>query len=161
MSQNDTPPGSTGVVSRYEITRKFHFEAGHRIARHESKCWHLHGHSYRVFVTVAPRRGLDVLGRVIDFGVLKERIGGWLDAQWDHVMILDVYDTQAREALRRIPGQRVYLLPYPPTAENLARYLVETILPVCLHNTDVQVVRVTVHETQNCYAQAVAKEVGS
>ena len=58
----------------------------HRIPRHESKCAAFHGHRYAAELTcLAP---LDDRGRVIDFGVVKERVGGWIDENWDHTAIL-------------------------------------------------------------------------
>ena len=55
-------------------TRRLCFEAGHRVYGHESKCANLHGHSYKVERGL--RSGAGRVGRVIDFSVLKEKIGG-------------------------------------------------------------------------------------
>ena len=56
-----------------EITRRLEFDAGHRVLGHEGKCKNLHGHRYSAEITVtAP--DLDGLGRVIDFGVIKEKV---------------------------------------------------------------------------------------
>ena len=60
-------------------TRKLEFDAAHRVMEHESKCRHLHGHRYVAEVTVATSE-LDGLGRVLDFGLLKTELGGWIDA---------------------------------------------------------------------------------
>ena len=68
-------------------TRKLHFDAAHRVMQHESKCKYLHGHRYVVEATFEAAQ-LDDLGRVVDFGVIKERLGQWLDAHWDHATIL-------------------------------------------------------------------------
>ena len=69
------------------ITRRLEFDAGHRVFGHESKCATLHGHRYVVEVTAQAAK-LDSVGRVIDFSVLKERIGAWLDEKWDHNVIV-------------------------------------------------------------------------
>ena len=61
-------------------TRRLQFAAGHRVHGHEGKCRHLHGHNFVVFLTAAAEN-LDAVGRVIDFGVLKERIGGWIERE--------------------------------------------------------------------------------
>jgi hypothetical protein len=58
----------------YEIVRRIAFSAGHRVHGHESKCRHFHGHNYVAYFHALPRRGLDPLGRVIDFGVIKARL---------------------------------------------------------------------------------------
>src|SRR5215813_6067779 len=101
------------------VTRRLQFAMGHRVYGHEGKCRHLHGHNFVAFVT-ASATSLDEVGRVIDFGVLKERIGGWIDREWDHAFVVWDGDAEARAALERVAGQRIYLLPSNPTAENLA-----------------------------------------
>lgn len=133
---------------------------------HESKCAHLHGHNYIVHLT-AKADSLDPIGRVIDFSVLKQRIGSWIETQWDHGFILNAIDTAAFAAVnefnkamsKQMPewkGQRVYLLPYNPTAENLARYLLESVGPEQLQGTGVRLVKVVVEETENCSAEVKA-----
>lgn len=70
-----------------KITRRFEFDMGHRVHGHESKCAYLHGHRYCVNVTcTAP--SLDAIGRVIDFSVIKSAVGTWIDANWDHNVML-------------------------------------------------------------------------
>ena len=65
---------------------------------------------------------LDNLGRVIDFSVIKELLCKWLDDNWDHKMILWDQDPLFTELLKL--DSSVVSIPYNPTAENLARYLV-------------------------------------
>jgi 6-pyruvoyl tetrahydropterin synthase/QueD family protein len=76
------------------ITRRLEWDAGHRVLGHEGRCRHLHGHRYVAEVTVAAPE-LDDLGMVIDFSVLKEKVGGWIDREWDHNMMLHVSDPLA------------------------------------------------------------------
>ena len=139
-------------------TRRIQFAAGHRVMGHESKCRHLHGHNYVVYVT-ATADHLDPLGRVIDFGVLKEKVGGWINERWDHGCILWKEDHNAfmgLHAFEELEGltQKVYSLPTNPTAENIASFLLTVICPQVLEGLGVQVVRVVVHETENCVAEA-------
>lgn len=133
-------------------TRRIQFCAGHRVYNHESKCRNLHGHNYVAFFKAhAP---LDGLGRVIDFSVLKERIGGWLDTHWDHGFLLWEDDADALAAVTAIPGQKLFQMPWNPTAENMARYLLTVVCPQVLADTGVEVTDVRVWETENCYADA-------
>jgi 6-pyruvoyltetrahydropterin/6-carboxytetrahydropterin synthase len=134
-------------------TRRLQFCSGHRVLRHEGKCSMLHGHNYVVFFE-ARADCLDPLGRVIDFSELKTRLGGWLEEHWDHGFILNASDHEARAALAQIPGQRVYTIPDNPTAECLALYLLLNVCPNVLCGTGVEIVRVTLWETENCYAHA-------
>lgn len=132
-------------------TRRIEFDAAHRVMEHESKCRFVHGHRYVVEASFTAD-ALDRQGRVIDFGVVKERLGGWIDEHWDHTAILHHADRPLGEQLEQATGQVCYYLPYNPTAENIARYLLEEICPKLFADADVRCVSMRVHETPNCYA---------
>jgi 6-pyruvoyltetrahydropterin/6-carboxytetrahydropterin synthase len=95
---------------------------------------------------------LDEVGRVIDFSVVKAKLCQWLEDNWDHKMLL--WDRDAifptLEASDVQPG--LVAVSFNPTAENMARYLVETVGPKQLHGTNVQLVMVEVEETRKCSA---------
>lgn len=142
------------------------FSAGHRVAGHESKCAHLHGHNYRVHFECQAMPAhrdfaLDALGRVIDFGVIKERLCTWLEENWDHRTIIWSDDPIADDILAldnlisgrgMQRGAGVVLVPFNPTAENMADYLLNTVGPTQLVGTGVQLVRVRIEETAKCSA---------
>lgn len=143
-------------------TRKLQWCSDHRVMGHENKCAHMHGHNYEAHV-VAEAESLDGIGRVIDFSVLKAKIGAWIESAWDHGVIMHEDDAALRAAVEAFNAQRgredptfggtkVFRLPYNPTAENLARYLGEVVCPRVLADTGVTVTKVVVHETPNCYA---------
>lgn len=138
-------------------TRIIQFDAAHRVKDHESKCRDLHGHRYVVeaaFTAKKPKddKGLDSLGRVIDFGVIKEKLGGWVDQNLDHNVILWQKDQKLGEAISGVTRQGIYYLPYNPTAENIAYYLLNDICPKLFENEAVKCVHIRVYETPNCYA---------
>ena len=138
-------------------TRRLQFAIGHRVFKHESKCKHLHGHNFVFFLTAEATEGggsLDRLGRVIDFGILKEKLGSWLELNWDHGMILYEKDEEAIAGVRYIPGSKLFLLPENPTAENLALYVLRTVGPQVLKGTGVRLTKVAVWETENGIAEA-------
>lgn len=148
-------------------TRRIQFCAGHRVYGHESKCANAHGHNYVALFEAAgepvsrltyeggvTNNSLDKLGRIIDFSVLKERIGGWIDANWDHGFIHYSGDVEMYNALALIPGQKLYSMRDNPTAENMARFLLNDICPRLLEGTGVKITRVTIYETENCKATA-------
>lgn len=146
-------------------TRRLQYAIGHRVHGHEGKCRHLHGHNFVFFLTAeaAPSDdecgqcmpdGLDSIGRVIDFGVLKERLGGWLEHEWDHGFVVWEKDDEALDAIRRVADQKYFMLDTNPTAENLARYVLDVVGPRLLAGTGVRLVRVVVHETENGIAEA-------
>lgn len=140
-------------------TRRIQFCAGHRVVGHEGMCANLHGHNYVAFIT-AQAPNLDNVGRVIDFSVLKEKIGGWIDANWDHGFVLFQDDQATIDALKAFSVHeaghlsKFFKLPTNPTAENLAEYLLEVVCPRELEGTEVLVHRVVLWETENCYAEA-------
>ncbi len=138
---------------------------GHRVVGHENKCRHLHGHNYRVhFICTAAN--LDHIGRVIDFGVIKERLCMWIENNWDHkflawekdlVMLSIVnalYETHRDDSLEITEGSIVWT-PFNPTAENMAQYLVEVIAPQQLEGTGVELVQCIIEETAKCSASFI------
>jgi len=155
------------MPSDIEITRRLHFSAGHRLLNHEGGCSHLHGHNYFAFITCKTAAELDSVGRVIDFAVVKQRVGGWLDEKWDHGYILNSDDRAGREAMKAFDTfggpsglltdteQKLFLLPnMNPTAENMASFLLRSVCPKVLHNTGVVTTAVRLEETENCFAVA-------
>lgn len=134
-------------------TRRIEWDAMHRIPRHESKCRAFHGHRYVAEITCdAPE--LDDRGRVVDFGVIKERVGGWVDQHWDHTAILMRGDPEAgpvAEANAR-HGRPVYWLERPPTAEVIVAELAG-IAQTLLEDTGVTVVAIRLWETPNGSAE--------
>lgn len=132
----------------------------HRIPRHESKCAAFHGHRYAAEITcLLTESELDALGRVVDFGVVKERVGGWIDTHWDHTAILMRGDPDPAVAIiaasNEAHGRPVYWMDLPPTAETLAAELAG-IAQRLLADTGVRVVRLRLWETPNGSAEWVA-----
>ena len=136
-------------------TRRFEWDACHRIPAHESKCRAFHGHRYAAELTV---RGpeLDEAGRVVDFGVLKERVGGWIDDHWDHTALLQRGDpdptSQAVARSNEAYGRPVYWLDRAPTAEVLAAEL-GRVATELLMGLGIEVASVDLWETPNCRAR--------
>lgn len=142
-------------MSSIQAVRRIQFAAGHRVLGHEGKCAHLHGHNYVVFFH-AEAESLDRIGRVIDFSVLKEKLGGWVEEYWDHGFIYYEKDEEVAEVFeKQMPAHRRFALPSNPTAENLAGYLLHQVGPEQLKGTGVRLVKVVVWETENCYAEVV------
>lgn len=132
-------------------TRKLEFDAAHRIINHESKCKMLHGHRYVLEATFAAKN-LDNLGRVIDFGVIKEVLGKWIDDNLDHNTILSIHDKIMGDEIAKITGQKIYYLSVNPTAENIANHIFTEICPQLFADKAVQCVSVRLYETPNCYS---------
>lgn len=165
----------------YTVIRSHEICAGHRVVGHESKCRHLHGHNYKFHFKVAPKLDeqfkmladefdihsatLDKLGRVIDFSVVKTTLCQWLEDNWDHKflhwesdpLMLGLQRTLTEEN-HDIDGENcdhffnsLVSLPFNPTAENLAAYMVNVIGPQLLDEHGVQLVECTIEETSKCH----------
>ena len=130
--------------------RRIEFDAAHRVMQHEGKCKHLHGHRYALEVSFAAA-GLDSLGRVVDFGVIKEKLGGWIDAHWDHATILYDKDKALGADIEKHTGQKIFYLNANPTAENMAEYIFKVICPELFKGLGITCIQVRLYETPNCF----------
>ena len=135
------------------IMKRIEFCAGHRLYEHGGKCEFFHGHNYvaEFYVTA---EGTDAVGRVIDFAVLKQRFKGWIDEHWDHGFLLNRQDENGIAAARGVRPSKLYLLPENPTAENMARHLLEDVCPPLLQDTGVTATKVVIWETDGSCAEA-------
>lgn len=133
-----------------EAVRKIHFSSGHRVYGHESKCANVHGHNYVLWVHASAKE-LDDLGRVIDFSVLKEKVDTWVQLHWDHTFLAFEKDTEllALEPLIQ-KNKPWFICPFNPTAENMAKYLLQEIIPALLADSGVLVTKLVLYETENC-----------
>jgi 6-pyruvoyltetrahydropterin/6-carboxytetrahydropterin synthase len=128
----------------YSVTREITFCYGHRLLEYNGKCRFLHGHNGKAVITLQAD-GLDALGMVVDFSRLKKGVGGWIDENLDHRMILHKDDPALPTLLQQ--GEPVYVLDVNPTAENIARLIFDV--------TEAQgfpVVEVKLWETESCFA---------
>jgi len=134
------------------ITRRLEFDAGHRVVGHETKCKNVHGHRYVAEITVEAQE-LDHIGRVIDFGAVKELVGGWIDRYWDHGYIANPDDVILEDIERG--GWKVYRMPagQNPTAECMVEELAKRARELLdLSMVGLTVCHVRLYETPNCWA---------
>ena len=137
-------------MSTITITRRLEIDAGHRLLKHEGKCRNYHGHRYIFEITVRARE-LDDVGRVIDFSEVKRLVGGWLDENWDHGMILQQGDPLIPLLQELKLKHAVYVT--SPTAENLTEHLFNVACNLGLFDQGIQIVGVRCFETPNCSAE--------
>jgi len=129
-------------------TRYHDFSTGHRVFGHESKCSHLHGHNYRIYLTVEAEQ-LDTVGRVMDFSVIKDKFVVWLEINWDHKFLIWEKDPFA-PTLKELDPEGTVVVGFNPTAENMGQHLVNVIGPQQLAGTNVKLVKVNIEETRKC-----------
>lgn len=129
------------------------FSYGHRVYQHESKCAHLHGHNGRVhFIISAP--GLDKIGRVLDFSVIKTLLCSFLEEEWDHKFLIWEQDPWSK-TLKEIDPEGTVVVTFNPTAEQLAKYLVEIVGPARLEGTGATLISARFEETRKCAASFI------
>ena len=132
------------------VTKHLAFCAAHRLCGHEGKCRNVHGHNYTVEVELtAPQ--LDHVGRVIDFSVIKERLGAWIDDNWDHAYLGEQADPIL--GLLKERGMKVAVVEDgEPTAEHMAAQLYRQACKV-LEDERVDVVALRIYETPTSRAE--------
>lgn len=110
---------------------------------------------------------LDTVGRVIDFSVVKSTLCEWLETNWDHRFlhweedklmtgIASLIEDSNRPGFIEAKDEIHFFdslvsLPFNPTAENLAAYMVEVIGPRLLDEHGVELVKCTIEETSKCH----------
>ena len=129
----------------FEIVKSISFCYGHRLLNYQGPCMHLHGHNARACIKLRSDT-LDNLGMVTDFGDIKKNVKQWIDDNLDHTMLLAEGDPLV-EILQRA-GERFFLMPANPTAENIARLIFEYV-----ETQGFPVVSVTLWETDTSYAE--------
>ena len=104
------------------VTKTVRFDAAHILTNHCGLCKNLHGHTYRVDVSVAADCGED--GMVIDFKDLKAVATKVVCDRFDHAFIYNSHSPAEREiaAVVERHGMRTAPIPFRSTAENLARH---------------------------------------
>ncbi len=111
-------------MSNVRITKLFTFETGHALYGYDGKCKNVHGHSYKLAVTVIGKPITEVgaikLGMVIDFTDLKKIVNDEIVTIFDHATVFNKNTPHvelANELQKR--GHNIILLNYQPTSENM------------------------------------------
>lgn len=111
----------SGII---RITKEFSFETAHALEGYDGACRHIHGHSYRMKVTVSGSPIADdsspKCGMVMDFGDLKRIVVANIVSRFDHAMVIRrTPDNGAFVDSLRARYESIIETPYQPTSENL------------------------------------------
>lgn len=148
-------------MSKIRITKQFSFETGHALYGYDGKCKNVHGHSYKLSVTVIGTPILDntnvKFGMVIDFTDLKTIVKEEIVDNFDHATVFNKNTPHvelAQELSSR--GHHVILVDYQPTSENMVIDFAKKIqnrLPqdIHLHSLKLQ-------ETESSFAEWYASD---
>lgn len=142
-------------MKRIRVTKEFHFEMAHALWNYDGVCKHIHGHSYKLFVTIAGEPINDPsdpkLGMVLDFTDLKKVVKEPIVDKLDHSLVLN---SAAGEKIPDDSNQmykKVHLFDFQPTCENLVLYIVDIILPLLAPGVELYSVRL--YETASSFAE--------
>ena len=148
-------------MSRIRVTKEFSFEMAHVLEGYDGPCSEIHGHSYRLFVTVAGTPCSDPenprYGMVMDFGMLKRIVNGRITELYDHSLL--IRRTAANGELTKALGARfgkMQAVDFQPTCENLVTRFAEIIAPELPEGVELFSLRL--HETATSYAEWFASD---
>ena len=149
------------VMSKIRITKQFSFETGHALYGYDGKCKNVHGHSYKLSVTVIGTPITDSnnvkFGMVIDFSDLKKIVREEIVDVFDHATVFNQNTPHvelAQELKNR--GHHVILVNYQPTSENMVIDFAKKIqdrLP-----NDIQLHSLKLQETESSFAEWYASD---
>lgn len=143
-------------MATIRLTKEFSFEMSHALEGYDGACKQIHGHSYKLFVTVSgiPNENPEdpKLGMVMDFGDLKKIVNRVIIDRYDHAFVIrgQKGNIDLAEAMQKHFG-KVEIVDYQPTCENMISRFAADIaacLPqgVCLHS-------LRLHETATSFAE--------
>ncbi len=138
-------------------TRKLWWCSGHRVLGHENKCANFHGHNYTLYAYAENKdnpNNLDNLGRVVDFSIIKEKLGDWINKNWDHTSIIYEKDKVLVENAFALQANKpIFIADFNPTAENMANYLLQQVCPMLFRNDCIFIRKIKLYETDNCFVE--------
>ena len=135
-----------GRKHEYLLTSEIKFGAAHRLSDCEGKYSRIHGHTYRVVITVKSFK-LNNWGAVMDFDKLKKIFKDHIKKKYDHKLILWVSDNENRILSRAMGKNWVTWMNSNPTAENIARDIWSDLIPAFNMLRNINLIKVTVYET--------------
>ena len=143
------------------ITKIFTFETAHALYNYDGKCKNIHGHSYKLFVTIKGTPINDINhrknGMVMDFSDIKTIVKEEIIDIWDHAVLINANSPHMAlgEDLSK-QGHKVVFCEFQPTCENMLYEIAKKIqrrLPEYIHLSYLKL-----HETENSYGEWFAED---
>ncbi len=148
-------------MNTIRITKQFSFETGHALFGYDGKCKNVHGHSYKLSVTVIGHPITDTAsvkyGMVIDFSDLKKIVKEEIVDLFDHATVFNQNTPHielAQELKQR--GHHVILVNYQPTSENMVIDFAQKIQSRLPEN--IALFSLKLQETESSYAEWYASD---
>lgn len=148
-------------MSKIRITKQFSFETGHALYGYDGKCKNVHGHSYKLSVTVIGTPIADnnhvKFGMVIDFGDLKKIVKEEIVDVFDHATVFNKNTPHVELANElKSRGHNVLLVDYQPTSEMMVIDFADKIKKRLPENINLHAVKL--QETETSYAEWYAAD---
>jgi len=106
----------------YKVSKEFSVAMGHRLSLHQGLCSNFHGHNYKIIVGIQCGM-LNKNGMVMDFSDLKHIVNEKI-IHYDHALMINIKDLPVAKKMQEVlPDLKLYIVPYEPTAENMAKEL--------------------------------------
>ncbi|MFI3298463.1 MAG: 6-carboxytetrahydropterin synthase [Rikenellaceae bacterium] len=135
------------------LTRRFTFEMAHALEGYDGLCSHIHGHSYKLFITISGTPSIDSQspkeGMIIDFSDLKRIVNDTVLSHYDHALMLRSSSTELIAAIRK-EWDRVIEVDFQPTCENLIVEIYTRLKSALPQSVELSEIRL--YETENSYA---------
>ena len=148
-------------MATIRLTKEFTFEAAHFLEGYDGACREIHGHSYRLMVTIKGEPSQDSYdpkqGMVMDFGLLKSIVNEQIISRLDHAFIMR--HSEQGEELRDVLSpyyHNIVLVDYQPTCENMLADFAERLLESL--PDDVELYSLRLHETATSFAEWYAED---
>jgi 6-pyruvoyltetrahydropterin/6-carboxytetrahydropterin synthase len=152
---------NNSTMSKIRITKQFTFETGHALYGYDGKCKNVHGHSYKLSVTVIGSPISDSnnvkYGMVIDFTDLKKIVMEEVVDQFDHATVFN-QNTPHIELAKELKSRdhHVILVDYQPTSENMVIDFADRIKKRLSENIDLFSLKL--QETESSFAEWYASD---
>lgn len=147
-------------MAKIRVTKRFHFEMAHALLGYDGLCSNIHGHTYNMEVTLIgeprnqPSHPRD--GMVMDFGRLKKIVKSRIVGDFDHALVLNSASPREYIETMRQATERVIVLNFQPTSENLLAYFAELLQPELPNNVSLFSIRL--YETGTSFAEWFASD---
>lgn len=132
------------------LTRQFGFQMAHALSGYDGKCRNIHGHNYRLFVTIEGEPIMDPAaskrGMVMDFSDLKRIVEEQVVAPLDHALVL-AHDSEFPKDMQT----KTIVTPFQPTCENMLLYFADLLKGKLPQGVTLYSLRL--YETDNSYAE--------
>jgi len=147
-------------MATIRITKEFHFEMAHALENYDGACKNIHGHSYKLFITLkgqplenenSPKKGM-----VLDFQDLKKLVKRPVVDWLDHSLVLN--SKTPKEFIEQVSSlyEKVHVFDFQPTCENLVIYIAQFLRDSMPDSTVLHSVKL--YETASSFAEWYAED---